>query len=91
MRRRAVDGALRCDPRVAGLALLPLTMFAAVVGGLLVPILGATGTTGLWSSFGVALLVPTALLAIRRFALGAPRTKSVTPPDAPAHVPRSVE
>ena len=72
----------------AGLPLLPLSMFAAVVAGLLVPILGATGTTGLWFSFVAALLVPGALLAIRRFALAAPQPASS---DVPSHAPRSVE
>ena len=55
----------------AGLGMLPLSMFVAVVAAMAVPILGATGSGGLWLSFVVAILVPGALLATRRFAIGA--------------------
>lgn len=55
----------------AGLGMLPLSMFVAVVAALAVPVLGGTGTTGLWLSFVVALVVPGVFLGIRRFSLGA--------------------
>lgn len=54
----------------AGLLNLPLCLFAAVAGGLLVPIVGFTGPGGIWLSFGAALLVPAGLMAARRLSLG---------------------
>ncbi len=55
----------------AGLPNLPLAMFAGVVGGLAVPILGRDDATGIWLSFGVAVVAPSLLLAARRFSLRA--------------------
>ena len=49
----------------AGLKYLPLCLFAAVVAGLAVPVLGFDGWWGLLASFLVALAVPTALMAVR--------------------------
>ena len=56
----------------AGLAYLPLSMFAGVVAGLAVPVLGADGSKGIWLSCVAALSVPSLLLAARRFSLRAP-------------------
>lgn len=53
----------------AGLVYLPLSMFAGLVGGLAVPVLGADGKGGIWLSFLVALIVPSLLLAARRMSL----------------------
>lgn len=53
----------------AGLIYLPLAMFAGVVGGLAVPVLGADGTDGIWLSFLVALLAPALLLAARHLSV----------------------
>lgn len=55
----------------AGLANLPLCLFAAVVSGLAVPLLGLTNSTGLWLSFLLAFLIPVLLLAAWRFSMGA--------------------
>lgn len=55
----------------AGLGYLPLSMFAGVVGGLAVPILGMTGLAGLWLSFVAAAALPALLLAARRLSLAA--------------------
>lgn len=55
----------------AGLGNLPLCLFAALVAGLAVPLLGLTNSTGLWLSFLLAFLVPVLLLAARRFSMGA--------------------
>lgn len=54
----------------AGIGYLPLSIFTANVAGAAVPVLGANDARGLWLSFAAAVLVPTALLVIRRFALG---------------------
>jgi uncharacterized membrane protein len=54
----------------AGLGMLPLCVFAGVVAGPAVPLLGLDNGTGIWVSLVVALVVPSALLAIRRFSLG---------------------
>ena len=56
----------------AGLVYLPLSMFAGVVGGIAVPVLGADGVSGIWLSFLVAFVVPSLLLAARRFSLHHP-------------------
>lgn len=56
----------------AGLGYLPLSIFAANVAGAAVPVLGADDARGLWLSFLAAALVPSLLLAIRRFAAGGP-------------------
>lgn len=56
----------------AGLATLPLCVFAANVAALAVPMLGADGMGGFLASFGVAAAASALLLLVRRFALGAP-------------------
>jgi hypothetical protein len=53
----------------AGLIYLPLTIFAANVGGMAVPVLGLDTGRGMAVSFLVALAVPTALLIARRMSL----------------------
>jgi uncharacterized membrane protein len=55
----------------AGLANLPLCVFAAVVAGPAVPLLGLDNAAGIWVSFLAALLAPSALLAARRFSSAA--------------------
>ncbi len=55
----------------AGLGQLPLCLFAGVVAGLAVPILGMNGRDGIWVSFVAATGVPVLLLAARRLSLGA--------------------
>lgn len=55
----------------AGLANLPLCLFAGVVGGLAVPLFGKDDATGIWLSMVAALAVPSVLLAARRLSLGA--------------------
>ncbi len=67
----------------AGLLNLPLAMFAGVVAGLAVPVLGADDASGIWWSFVAALVVPSVLLAARRFSLHHPvqdRTPAPEPP-----------
>ncbi len=53
----------------AGLVNLPLCLFAGLVAGLAVPVLGMDGVSGIWLSMAAAVLAPSALLAIRRFSL----------------------
>ncbi len=55
----------------AGLANLPLCLFAGLVGALAVPIMGFDGAGGLSMSFLVAALVPSLLLGARRLSVGA--------------------
>lgn len=55
----------------AGLANLPLCLFTAVVAGLAVPLFGANDVAGIWLSLLAAVAAPTALLAARRFSMGA--------------------
>lgn len=55
----------------AGLGMLPLAWFCAVVAALVVPMVGFTGGGGLLSSFVVAFAAPLALLGARRWALRA--------------------
>ena len=52
----------------AGLGNLPLSLFAALVGGLAVPILGLNSGLGIWLSMFAAAAVPSLLLGIRRFS-----------------------
>lgn len=52
----------------AGMAMLPLSLFAGLTAALAVPLLGATGGRGLASSFLLAMVVPAAMLAARRLA-----------------------
>lgn len=59
----------------AGLVNLPLCLFAGLVAALAVPLLIDDGWTGVWLSFGAALLVPSVLMALRRFA-----GEALTPP-----------
>lgn len=54
----------------AGLVNLPLCLFAAVVAGLAVPILGKDDLAGLWLSGIAAIAAPSALLVVRRFSIG---------------------
>lgn len=54
----------------AGLVNLPLCLFAAVVAGLAVPLLGKDDAAGLWLSGVAAIAAPSALLAVRRFSMG---------------------
>lgn len=56
----------------AGLLNLPLCLLAGVAGGFAVPLLGLTGSEGVWISMAVAFVAPAVLLAARRFSLGAP-------------------
>ena len=56
----------------AGLANLPLCLFAAVVAGLAVPLLGKDDLQGMWLSGFAAIAAPTLLLAARRFSLRPP-------------------
>lgn len=67
----------------AGLINLPLCLFAAVVAGLAVPLLGATGGTGLLASMAAAFLVPLALLAARHWAVAGLRRPTPAPERAP--------
>ena len=53
----------------AGLASLPLCLFAAVVSGIAVPVMGANGGSGIWMSMVAAVAVPSLLLALRRLSL----------------------
>ncbi len=55
----------------AGLSNLPLCLFAGVVGGLAVPLLGKDDVAGIWLSMLAALVVPALLLVARRMSLGA--------------------
>ena len=54
----------------AGLPYLPLSLFAGVVGGLAVPVLGLTGVLGLRLSFVAAIALPSALVGARRLSQG---------------------
>jgi uncharacterized membrane protein len=54
----------------AGLGMLPLSVFAGVVAGPAVPLLGLDNRAGILVSLIAALVVPAALLAIRRYSLG---------------------
>jgi len=54
----------------AGLGMLPLCVFTGIVAGPAVPLLGLDNGTGIWVSLLAALVVPAALLAVRRFSLG---------------------
>lgn len=55
----------------AGLANLSLCMFAGLVGGLAVPLLGKDDLAGIWISMAAALVAPSFLLAARRWSVGA--------------------
>ncbi len=55
----------------AGLVNLPLCLFAGVVGGLAVPVLGKDDAAGIWLSMLAAVCVPSLLLAARRLSLTA--------------------
>jgi hypothetical protein len=83
----------------AGLGMLPLSWLAGLAGAFAVPLLGANDANGLRLSFAVAFLVPVALLAVRRFSLGATRElraartprsgDQVTSPEVPlSEIPR---
>lgn len=68
----------------AGLAMLPLAWFTAVVSALIVPMLGFTGAGGLLASFVVAFVAPLALIAARRWAWRAQQAEAHTE-TSPAH------
>lgn len=53
----------------AGMKYLPLCLFAGVVAGLAVPVLGLDDGRGLALSFVAAFAVPSVLLAARRLSL----------------------
>lgn len=55
----------------AGLVNLPLCLFAGLVGGLAVPVLGKDDAAGIWLSMLVAVCVPSLLLVARRLSLTA--------------------
>ena len=57
----------------AGLGMLPLCMFAAVVGGLAVPMLGKDDVAGMVISAGVAVAASAGVLLARRVSAAAPR------------------
>ena len=67
----------------AGLVYLPLSLFASVVAGLAVPLLGADGSGGLRLSFVAALGVPALLLAARRFSLREAQSAPTPPLEQP--------
>ena len=52
----------------AGIGMLPVCMFGAVVAGLAVPMLGRSDGAGMGMSAGAAVAAAAALLAVRRFA-----------------------
>ena len=54
----------------AGMAYLPLCLFAGVVAGIAVPVLGLDDGTGLIVSFAMAAAVPTMLLLLGRYSRG---------------------
>ena len=54
----------------AGLAMLPVSILVGVVAGIAGPALGWTDSLGLWASFGLAVIVPAALLLLRRWSQG---------------------
>jgi hypothetical protein len=55
----------------AGLGFLPLCLFAGVVAGLAVPVLGLDDANGLWLSFLVAFVAASGLLALGHYARSA--------------------
>ncbi len=55
----------------AGLINLPLCLFAGLVAGLAVPVLGKDDVAGIWLSMAAALAAPALLLVARRVSLGA--------------------
>lgn len=66
----------------AGMAMLPLCLFAGLVAAVAVPLLGADGVAGLWVSFALAALTPAALLAAHRAAQSVrAAAPSATPPE----------
>ena len=67
----------------AGLGNLPLCLFAAVVAGLAVPLLGKDDAAGIWLSALAALVVPALLLAVRRFSLTGLQAPGASPGEAP--------
>jgi hypothetical protein len=70
----------------AGLWYLPLSMFTGVVGGVAVPVLWLDTSTGIWVSFIAAFLLPSLLLAARRFSLR-PVVEHSHPQKAPEQQP----
>lgn len=80
----------------AGLINLPLVLFAGVIAGLAVPLLGLDGWNGLWLSFLAAMLVSAGLMTLRRVTATAmetersrvpeARSRTESPPSDPARV-----
>ena len=58
----------------AGIGMLPLCLFAGVVGALAVPFLINDGWTGVWLSFVAAVVAPAGLMAVRRLTADAALT-----------------
>ena len=54
----------------AGMGYLPLCLFAGVVAGIAVPVLGLNDGSGLIVSFALAAAVPATLLAVGRYSRG---------------------
>lgn len=73
----------------AGLVFLPISMGVAVLCGLLIPFLGATGLGGIWLSFAAAIAGPSLLLGARRFAASALDAPAAAAPPVPSSEPRS--
>jgi hypothetical protein len=71
----------------AGLGNLPLCLFAGVVAGMAVPLLGKDDWAGIWLSFLAAAAVPAMLLGARRFATAGLRTRSTPVPSSTRTVP----
>ena len=71
----------------AGMLYLPLCLLAGVAGGMLVPFLGFTGSGGIWLSMLAALLLPSLLMAARRYSLGFERSSPETPVSRPSREP----
>lgn len=67
----------------AGLVNLPLCLLAGIAGGFAVPLLGFTGSGGVWASLAVAFVAPAMLLAARRFSLGTPLQDAAASHGAP--------
>ncbi|MEP7215972.1 MAG: hypothetical protein ABI782_06930 [Anaerolineaceae bacterium] len=61
----------------AGLVNLPLSLFAALVAGLAVPVFGLTGESGIWLSVAAAVAVPSFLLGLRRLSVHGSTTPHV--------------
>lgn len=78
----------------AGMAMLPLCLFAAVVAGIATPVLGLDDELGLGLSFAFATLGSSVLLAARRFALAGqgpgPLQQPTSGPTAESELPEGL-